>query len=105
MLKSLDNHGANVLKITKHFINKEIEITIDLQYKSEETTEEGVLMTSSPLSMRGYLIDLDEEYLYLGETLEEVTNFVLKSRVVGGQLVFDEIDERLNNMPTNGVVN
>lgn len=84
------NH--KVSELFKHsFIGEVVEILA-----KSESEEKGMLM------VRGYLLDYDEEYLYLGETPLSV-NTALKRDLVGLISISEQVDpdlELLENMPT-----
>lgn len=100
-MKKTDTNWLNTL-FAKNFVGLEVELMINLYHKVEEHSEDGMLAEQSPLMVRGYILDLDEYYIYLGDTPDAITKFVKKELVCGGDLVQDSgdgLDDMLNNMP------
>lgn len=87
------------------FIGEEVEILLNASQKIEEANEEGMISQQNPLMVRGFILDIDEEYIYLGRTPDGITRFVRKEAVIGGDVVDangDGFDEILENLPVEG---
>ena len=87
---------------SKIFIGEEVEFILTVYFKSEEQVEEGLLIQQNPMAVKGFVLDVDDENIYLGDTPEAVTRYVKKSFVVGGDIVkdnkgADQFDDLLNN--------
>ena len=94
----------------QNFIGQEVELLINLYHKSEQSNAEEMMSSQSPLAMRGYILDIDEEYIYLGESPNGITKFVRKELVVGGDIIKEDkvetvFDDILNDLPTDGSAN
>lgn len=95
---------AKLTLLADTFIGEEVEILLDLNHKSVEETSEGSLIQESPLSTRGFLLDLDDDFLYLGSTADEITKAIHRNYVVGIEVlqVRTEFDYLLDKVPTEG---
>ena len=54
-----------------------------------------------PIISIGYLLDIDDQFFYLGKSAEEVSECVLKDKVTNIAIIHDknEVVELLNNTP------
>ncbi len=93
----------------QNFLGSEVEIMINLYHKVEQHSGDEMMSQQNPLAMRGFILDIDDEYIYLGETPHAITRFVRKSMIVGGDMVKEgeqgQFDEILNNFSTSGSAN
>lgn len=83
------------------FIGEYVNIVTDIMIAEYTNTEEGAVEQNAPMVSRGFLLDIDSDYIYLGEDPFEVTQAIKKKRVV---LIQREIkatayEELLNGMP------
>lgn len=85
----------------ENFVGEEVEFILTVYFKNEEHSEEGSIIQKNPLAVRGFVIDIDDEYIYLGDTSDGITRFVRKDLVAGGDIVKvnDGFDDMLNSMP------
>lgn len=83
------------------FLNKFVEILTPIYRKHIQGNEEGVSDETIPIVLQGYLINIDKERLYLGDTPDEINQAVFKEdvriiRVVKEDNSYDEI---MDSMP------
>lgn len=84
----------------ENFLGEEVELILTVYFKNEEHSEEGSIIQKNPLAVKGFVIDIDDEYIYLGDTPDGITRFVRKDLVAGGDIVkttSDGFDELLTN--------
>lgn len=91
------------------FINEHISVVTDLSLSVAPGEVEDMDGVAIPLTFQGYLLDLDDEFLYLGETNTEVDKAIKRESVVFIQIskqedelsrVYDEMKKR-NKMDIN----
>lgn len=63
------------------FVGEYVSIVINMYTKVQHDTEEGVALQESPMNVVGYLLDIDEEYYYLGEEANSIQQAVKKDVV------------------------
>lgn len=87
-----------------NFIGLEMEIMLNLYSKSEQGDEHGTLMEQNPLALRGYILDIDQDWVYMGDTPDSITKFIRKDMIAGGNIVKsdDGFDDILENLPARG---
>jgi hypothetical protein len=83
------------------FIGEYVNVVTDIMITDFTSSEEGQLEQNAPMVSRGYMLDCDSDYLYLGEDPFEITQAVQRKRIV---LIQREIKnsaytEMLNGMP------
>lgn len=83
------------------FIGEYVNVVTDIMITDFTSSEEGQLEQNAPMVSRGYLLDCDSDYLYLGEDPFEITQAVQRRRIV---LIQREIksspyEDMLNGMP------
>lgn len=83
------------------FIGEYVNIVTDIMIAEYTNTEDGPLEQNAPMVARGYMLDADDDYVYLGEDPFEITQAIQTKRIV---LVQREIkssayDDLLNGMP------
>lgn len=83
------------------FIGEYVNIVTDIMIAEYTNTEEGAVEQNAPMVARGYMLDSDSDYVYLGEDPFEITQAIQKKRIV---LVQREVktsayDDLLNGMP------
>lgn len=93
----------------QNFVGQEVEFIMSVYFKQEDHSEEGSLIQQNPLAVRGFVLDIDDDYIYLGDTPNGITRFVRKNLIAGGDIVKestnDGFDEILNSLPTDGSSN
>jgi hypothetical protein len=82
------------------FIGEYVNVVTDIMITDFATSEESQMEQNAPMVSRGYMLDCDSDYLYLGEDPFEITQAVQRKRIV---LIQREIKnsaytEMLNNM-------
>lgn len=99
------NFTQNIFAL--NFVGQEVEFIMSVYFKSEDHSEEGSLIQQNPLAVRGFVLDIDDEYIYLGSTPDGITQFVKRDLIAGGSIVDkkDEYDEALENLKPNGSIN
>ncbi len=61
------------------FIGELVTVMTDIKSTSTENTEEGSIEVTSPFTFNAYLLDLDDNYMFFGNTPEQVTSVMPKS--------------------------
>ena len=64
------------------FVGEYVNIVTDIMIAEYTSTEDGPLEQSVPMVCRGYVLDIDNEYVYLGEDPFEVSQAAKKNRIV-----------------------
>lgn len=84
------------------FLMEHVEILTKVRLNQGIETPDGIVDHESPLVVQGYILDVDDEYYYIGTTVEEVTEAVKKDVVdhISIIKVKDNFDEILDDMPT-----
>jgi hypothetical protein len=82
-------------------------IVTNMVQKASMSTEDGMVETAEiPITMTGFLIDVDPIYYYVGVTPDEIVTAIKKKTVNQISLAIDEaVDAFLNEENPNGVVN
>lgn len=78
------------------FIGEQVEFLTSIPQHWSENTEDGVISGTIPMIVQGYVLDIDDEYYYVGDTPHEVSRAVKRSEVlfieiVSEKKVFDKI--------------
>lgn len=86
------------------FIGEYIQATTDVMVESHEQIGEDIFAVRQPLLVRGYLLDADLDYLFMGPSIGEiakVTQSVQRSRVVHVMIIDpnSELDTLLDRLP------
>lgn len=83
------------------FIGEYVNIVTDIMIAEYTHTEDGPLEQNAPMVSRGYMLDCDHEYVYLGEDPFEITQAVQRKRIVliQREIKSSEYAEILNGMP------
>lgn len=89
----------NLFNIT--FIGEYVEIGMNLTDTYSTETAEGYQSGTALATLRGYLLEVDDEYYYIGETPDAVEKAIRKEHVltidiVDQDKVFDKILEELD---------
>jgi len=92
------------------FCGQPVTITVTLTSNVNFQDENGVTVESMPIFYEGILLDYDTDYLYLGETPNEITQAVKKSLIAHiivkeDKHVFDEILDQMGGPTRNEDVN
>jgi len=94
----------------RNFVGSKVEIMLNLHHEIQQANESETLIQKNPLAIRGFILDVDDAFVYLGETPNAITRFCKKAFIVGGEILKEDksdnhFDELLNKFPTNGNVN
>lgn len=87
------------------FIGDRVEIVADFYQNYSEETAESRITNHAPASIQGYILDLDNEFLYLGKNPHEVSMCLKRDRVLYIEVIGGETKERspydelLDSMP------
>lgn len=98
-----DKKGDSIVnKFLEQFAGVEVEIFTGLIQKFEVTTPDGTSQEDAPIVVRGYILDIDDKWIYLGTS----TAGIDKAIAFGPGLIIEaikphnEFDDMLDNMPT-----
>ena len=87
------------------FVGEFVSILSTMDKTAMVQTEEGIVEESIPLVFQGYMLDMDDEYYYLGETQREVNRAIKKTSVNAIEIAdqHDEFSEILDKaeVPSN----
>lgn len=91
----------------QNFIGQYMDLMINLYHSQESHNEEGILLQKDPMAVRGYILDIDEEFIYMGDTPDGINRFVRKDLIAGGDIVIekDELEDKFDKLPTTGSIN
>lgn len=83
------------------FVGEYVNIVTDILITEFTNTEEGTLEQSAPMVARGYMLDCDSQYVYVGDNPFEVSQAILRKKIVliQRQLEKSAYDDMLNDMP------
>lgn len=96
----MDDENENLFYET--FVGELVEVTTTLMVEAQEETEEGMTHVKSPLTLQGYLVDVDSKYYYLGDTPDKVRESIRKDIAVRIVMMtqIDHVEELLKSIPT-----
>src|SRR5574343_512079 len=63
------------------FVGEFVSVLSTMEHTAMMQTEEGMVEETAPMILQGYMLDMDEEYYYLGETQMNVSRAIKKSSV------------------------
>jgi hypothetical protein len=97
MKKKTDKHELFFLS----FIGEYVTIILKREAKVLHQTEEGYIEETVPMTVNGYLLDMDDEYYFIGESPNNISRAILKKEVVYIEIVqvktvYDEILDTMN---------
>ncbi len=100
-------HEEQLILLRQCFIGEEIEVLVNLKYKSEDSDENGCIIQETPLAIRGFLLEIGPDLLFLGDNATEISKVLKYNQMVGIEIIKYEskYDEVLENFPTNGTGN
>lgn len=84
------------------FIGEVVSITTTIKSSETLQLEEETVQVDIPNTFDGYLLDVDDEYYYLGETSKEISKAVRKDQSISIEIaqlktafdaILDEMDE------------
>jgi hypothetical protein len=82
------------------FIGEFVEILTPIYQKKIQGNEDGVVDETIPVMIQGYILDMDEDRLYLGDSPEEITQSILKvdARIIRIVKMANPYDEILDSL-------
>lgn len=92
-LKQLTSDGPSVLFLA--FQGELIDVYLDSKSQVSRETEDGVEVAEMQLMINGYLVDEDDNYLYLGEAPLQTDRAVSKSRIL--TIALTKAEDHLTN--------
>lgn len=84
------------------FIGEKVVLTSTFKITDTVDSEEGVHQIELPLMLDGYLMDMDDEYYYLGEDPKSVSKAVRKDQILSIEIesmktVYDQILDEMDS--------
>ncbi len=79
-------------KFFKTFRNEFVSILTRTQIEHTVSTENSIESMKTPLNIKGFLLDIDDEYYYLGMTQEFINQTVKIDEVIHIEIVPEEAD-------------
>lgn len=79
--KKKSNNVEEINTFTLAFMGEYINVVTDLMIVDFSETESQSMEQNAPMVTRGYLLDEDDKYLYLGENSFEICQAVAKSKI------------------------
>lgn len=102
MSRTIRKKDADELKtFSLAFMGEYINVITDLMIVDYTNTEDQTFEQNAPMIARGYLLDEDESFLYLGDNPFEITQAISKKRLCMVQIHVEKsrYDEILDSMP------
>ncbi len=89
--------------LTDAFLGRYVFILTDVLAKRSVRNDEYEETVEQPIKLLGYLLDMDEEFFYVGESTQTITQAVARKSVkhIETATVKDEWDELLDNLPSS----
>lgn len=77
-------------------------ITVMVNRDSEQTTqtETTVETTKAPIVLAGYLVDADDDYLFLGYEPDSINQAIARETVVHVEIMDNPLDDLMSGMET-----
>lgn len=97
-MKKQKEEPFDIFSIT--FLGEFVEILTPIYQKKIQGNEEGVSDETIPIVIQGYILDMDDDRLYLGDSPEEITQSVLKvdARIIRIVRIANPYDEILDSL-------
>lgn len=107
-MKNKENHDMDTFFLA--FCGQQIVVTIDKDTSITSSSEHGTVTETYPMSFEGILLDYDLEYLYLGQTPNEISEAVPISRRVHIKLndetkMINELLKQMSGPKNEGEIN
>ena len=87
------------------FIGEFVEMATNVIVSRSEQNEDSVITSNEPLSIQGYLLDIDDEFYYIGSTPDGMSAVIRRENVMLMTITEEEnlLEDILNSMdvPTN----
>jgi hypothetical protein len=86
------------------FIGERVEIVAGFYQNYREETADSVVTNNAPASIQGYILDIDEHYVYLGKNPSEVSMAIRRDTVLYIEVLVEknEYDVLLDSLPQAG---
>jgi hypothetical protein len=82
--KQLDSEPIDTFVLA--FMGELVNVVTDIMIVDYTQNEDNTLEQNAPMVARGYLLDCDHNYLYLGENPLEVSQAIAKTRITMVQI-------------------
>lgn len=79
------------------FVGESVSILLDKEIEQIRQTETHIETLKSSLSVNGYIIDMDDDFIYLGYNQESIAQAVKKSYIIHVE-ISNESDEILSSI-------
>lgn len=88
------------------FFHEYVQITLNVTLKKTRYTDSDQTEYTQPFAMQGYLLDENEDYLFLGDDLEAVTFYVNKTNVAYVEVIVkkDKYDDMIDGATEEDVI-
>lgn len=89
-----------------NFIGVRVEVVADFYQNYQEETAESRITNHAPASIQGYILDVDNEFVYLGKNPHEVSMCLKRPKVLYIEVIGEPREERspydelLDSLPT-----
>lgn len=74
------------------FAGEKVDLQLNILYSEQHQSEDALETKTYSMSSTGYLLDVDDNYYYLGDTPNSVTQAVRKNFVIQIRLTIDDND-------------
>lgn len=83
------------------FVGEFVQIVTEVQTKTVQQSEEEIKESNHPVILEGYLLDVDDDFYYLGDTPNSISSGVKKTKIVHIQIAEPKsyMDDILDEMP------
>lgn len=84
------------------FLGEFVDIVTKVMASSQTETEEGLIETRNRVMLRGFILDVDKDFIYLGSTEKQIESCLSKSEIVTIEISTDEMSNILQEFtPVN----
>jgi hypothetical protein len=79
-----------------------VEVMTDRYISVSNETENGKFEKKKPFVIAGYLIDFDDEWVYIGSSEDQISDMIKVKRIItiGKSAPVDEYESMLDEVPT-----
>lgn len=83
------------------FVGEYVIFITKLSTKKVQQTEDQIYEENTPIALEGFLLDMDDQYFYVGQDSDEVVSAIKRDEVIQVQITnpYDALEEALNSMP------
>lgn len=82
--KQIDNEPIDTFVLA--FMGELVNVVTDIMIVDYAQNEDNTIEQNAPMVARGYLLDCDQQYLYLGDNPLEVSQAIARSRITMVQI-------------------